>query len=284
MIQNSEITCPIKITALIDNNAEEGLASEHGLSFWIETPEIRILFDTGQSRGFIDNAEKLRIPLDKTDFIVLSHGHYDHTGGLAHILNLAPKARLILHPNAVSPRYSVYHGKTARPIGMPSSALAAIDSIRIERITWAMEPVKITSDIGVTGAIPRETPFEDVGGPFFLDPEGKKKDEMEDDQALWISTDKGVVICAGCCHAGLINTINYIRRLNGNSFIRLVIGGFHLVNASEERMERTLDALRKTPLGKLAPCHCTGERAIQTLKENMPDLIILCRAGTTYTI
>ncbi|MBN1902049.1 MBL fold metallo-hydrolase [Candidatus Sumerlaeota bacterium] len=272
----------MKITILMDNNAEEGFASEHGISLWIETPEIRILFDTGQSRLFIDNARKLGISLEKTDVIVLSHGHYDHTGGLADILDIASKAQLILHPNAVLPRYSVYPGKTPRSIGMPDSALASIDRLKKDRTTWVIQARKIASDIGVTGAIPRETPYEDVGGPFFLDPEGKREDTLVDDQALWINTDEGLVICAGCCHSGLINTLNYIRRLNANSKIRLVIGGFHLVNASAERMERTLEALMKDPPEKLAPCHCTGERATEFLKEKMPKRILPCRAGTTW--
>lgn len=100
---------------------------------------------------------------------------------------------------------------------------------------------------GLTGHIPRKTDFEDTGGPFYLDPHGKHPDLIADDLALWIRTDQGLVICLGCCHAGLVNTIHHIRSISGTEIIRAIIGGFHLLHADSRRIEGTTEVLRASP-------------------------------------
>ena len=273
----------VRITTLVNDQAVPGLRAEHGLSFWIESEGLRILFDTGSGETLVENAQQLGVSLDKTDFIVLSHGHYDHTGGLAEVLKYAPGARLVLHPDAKVSRYSVRALEPSRPIGMPPLVQAAIDRRSPAlAITWSARAVSLGATVGVTGPIPRKTSFEDAGGPFFLDQQGRHEDPFLDDQALWIRTPGGMVVCVGCCHAGVVNTLNHVRRLSGVSSIRAVVGGFHLLQADEERLRLTMNALSDISPEVLAPCHCTGDLAVQTLKKAFGKRVVPCEAGTRF--
>lgn len=241
----------LRITILVDNRAAPGLIGEHGLSLWIEAEGKHILFDTGQGGAFEANARALGVDISKTDILVLSHGHYDHTGGIPQVLKAAGGVEVYCHPGVVAPRFSIRNG-TPKPIQMPSESIAAIENLPVHGIHWVLEPVLVSERIGVTGPIPRETNYEDTGGPFYLDPEGKQADPIDDDLALWIATEDGLVVCLGCCHAGLVNTLNYIRRISGETTIRSVIGGFHLRDANSTRIDRTVAALRSlSPAGSL---------------------------------
>jgi len=273
----------VRITVLMENTAgDQPLRFEHGLSLWIEAHCARLLFDTGRSNAFVENARHLGTPLEETDFIVLSHGHYDHTGGLAAALRNAPQACLVLHPGAVMPRYSIPPGRRARPVGMPRTSLAAVQQARDGKTMWAVRPVGLVPGIGATGPIPRETDYEDVGGPFFLDPEGRRPDPIEDDVAMWINTSEGAIVCVGCSHAGLVNTLSHVRRLTGGVRIRAVIGGFHLLEAKPQRMDKTVAALRYIRPALLAPCHCTGEAATRTLRDALGDVVSRVHSGMVF--
>lgn len=275
-------TPPIKITVLVDNHADKELTAEHGLALWIEAGAKHILFDTGQGKALVENARQLDIPLKKTDMLVLSHGHYDHTGAVADVLEIAPKACLFLHPKAVIPRYSIAAGTPVRTIGMPEAAQHAVGHMPDSRIVWTSGPVQVSDHIGVTGAIPRMTSFEDMGEPFFLDPQGKRRDSIADDQALWINTAQGLVICVGCSHAGIINTLDYVRQLTEVSTIHAIIGGFHLLHADSQRLERTVGALNAILPHSLMPCHCTGDGAIQALADAFADQVLPAHAGMSF--
>jgi 7,8-dihydropterin-6-yl-methyl-4-(beta-D-ribofuranosyl)aminobenzene 5'-phosphate synthase len=136
-------------------------------------------------------------------------------------------------------------------------------------------------NVGVTGTIARATSFEDTGGPFFLDAQGRTSDPIMDDQALWIDSGEGLIVCVGCCHAGLINTLHAVQRASGTSRLRAVIGGFHLLNASVRRLEQTLSALRSIGPEMLVPCHCTGDPAVRQLQERFGDRVSVGRCGMT---
>ncbi len=274
-------SAPVRITILVDNQAGEGLAAEHGFSLWIETPDRRILFDTGQGGALRDNARRLGIDLAKTNILVLSHGHYDHTGGLAQVLAQGRDISVYCHPGVVLPRYSM-RNDISKPIQMPPAAMAAMDLLPSRQLHWVVKPVLLSEKVGLTGHIPRGTSFEDPGGPFYLDLEGKRADSIDDDLALWIRTDEGVIVCVGCAHAGLVNTLHHIRGLNPGLRLRAVIGGFHLVNAGRERLEQTVAALRSFALDSVVPCHCTGQPAVALLRDGLGERVMPGAAGMTY--
>lgn len=271
----------MRITTVVDNQAGPGLEAEHGLSFLIETRDKRILFDTGQGPSIETNAPKLGIDLSTIDAVVLSHGHYDHTGGVAHVLGAAPAAEVYCHPRVFTPRYSIEKGK-ARSVGLPPECAMALDRLSPRRLHWVSGKLQLSDELAITGPIPRENTFEDVGGPFFLSPDGKIPDLLEDDMALWMETDDGVVIVVGCCHAGIVNTINHVFLLGGSTRLRAVIGGLHLVNADDLRLEETISALKSFSPELVVPCHCTGEKAVEALKSAMGERVSPGRSGSVY--
>lgn len=271
------------ITVLVDNQAGPGLTAEHGFSLWLETGGLRLLFDTGQGPALAGNARLVGIDLTRVDCLVLSHGHYDHSGGLAEVLCQSRRVDLYCHPGAVSPRYSIRDG-VAKPLQMPRAAMTALDRLGQERVHWLQQPVWLSETVGLSGPIARNTDFEDSGGPFFLDADGRRPDRIDDDLALWIRTDQGLIVCLGCAHAGLINSLAQIQRLNNGMRIRAVIGGLHLQNASPRRLEQTLVVLARFAPDCLIPCHCTGEAAMTALVRSLGSN--RCRpgaAGMRYT-
>lgn len=271
----------MRITIIVDNRAGQGLVAEHGLSLWIETEDMRILFDTGQGSAFQNNAIVLGIDLEKTDILVLSHGHYDHTGGIPQVLQQARNIDVYCHPGVAHPRYSIRNGKP-KPIQMPRESMEAIGKLPSEQLHWVQQPLFLSEKIGITGPIPRETGYENPGGPFYLDPEGRREDPIDDDLALWIRTKEGVVVCVGCSHAGIVNTLNLVRRISGNPNVRAIIGGFHLLHANKQRIEQTLNALKSMSPGLLVPCHCTGNGAVQALQGTFGDQVVSCVSGMTF--
>jgi len=265
------IDSDIRITILVDNTASKsGLLTEHGLSLWIEYKEKRILFDTGQSNLLLKNAKKLGIDLIKTDAIVLSHGHYDHTGGLSAVLEIAPTLTVYAHPAAIQKRFS-RKDLQVKPIGMPATAVKALKG---HNVVWTERPLQICNGITVTGQTPRKNSFEDVEEAFFLDETCRIPDNLLDDQALFIESPKGLIVVFGCAHAGVVNTLDYVYQLSNQSKICAVIGGLHLVNASKDRMERTIEAFKKYDIEKIIPLHCTGLEAIECLRESFSDKCI----------
>ncbi len=182
-------------------------------AMWIETENIRIIFDTGQGIALENNALTLGIDPAEANILVLSHGHYDHTGGIIQVLQQAQKTDVYCNPGIVYPRYTIING-TAKPIQIPSDSMEAIEKLSVEHLHWVQQPTWVPDKIGITGPIPRMINWEDPGGPFYLDPEGKRADPIDDDQALWVRTNDGFIVCVGCSHAGLVNTLNYVRSIN----------------------------------------------------------------------
>jgi len=273
----------INITVLVENTVNlEDLKSEHGLSFWIETEDGNILWDTGQTVLLINNAQKLGIPLQSTTHIALSHGHYDHTGGLLEVLKLAPHARVFGHPVMFIERFS-RHEKVPNSIKTVSIPFVKhIVEKRCNSLSLNADPVEIHSGIFITGEIPRETDFEDTGGDFFIDVACTKSDPIVDDQALYIESSQGIVVILGCAHSGVVNTLNYISKLSGQKKIFAVLGGMHLLRASKERLEATADAFAQYNVQVIGPCHCTGLKAITYLRSRFPDRFVECSTGSRF--
>lgn len=270
------------ISVLVENSSVRAeLAVEHGLSFWVEFKGRKLLFDTGQGLTLAGNARLLGLALKTVETVVLSHGHWDHAGGLEPLLANGARPEVFLHPDAIQQRYSKWHKPPEEPIGMPA-ALEKELRTKARRLVWTDAPTQVADGAWVTGPIPRRTEFEDVGGPFYLDGAFTQPDPIADDQAMWFEASQGIVVLLGCAHAGVVNTLDYISGLAGTTAIHAVLGGMHLLRAKTPRLAATLAALRRRHVQRVAPAHCTGERATAFLAEHLPDACVPCRAGMRF--
>jgi 7,8-dihydropterin-6-yl-methyl-4-(beta-D-ribofuranosyl)aminobenzene 5'-phosphate synthase len=271
----------ICVTTLVENSVtERELMAEHGLSFFIQAGSFRLLFDTGQSDLVSQNALTLNISLQNLDAVVLSHGHYDHTGGLSAVGGVAPEAKIFYHPAALASKFTRSSDGKSRSIGMTPPNLGTV--LEQKRATVETRQVtEIVEGIYVTGEIPRETSFENTGGKFYLDEAGALPDPLLDDQALFFDTRDGLVILLGCAHSGVVNTLNYVRRITGCRSIHTIIGGLHLLTASEDRIQKTIESFRQWNMQRIAPCHCTGMLAMTQLWSAFPGRCAHCSVGTS---
>ncbi len=272
----------VKITVLADNSVKDRkFKSEHGIAYWIETGDASVLFDTGQGTAFPVNAKLLKIPLKQCHAIAISHGHYDHTGGLAFALKTCPNALIYLHSDAMKRRYGFKWGHPVKSIGMPPLVRYALRE-KAKRIRWVRKPVEIANGIWATGPIPRMSGFEDTGGNFFIDRACQEKDLITDDQAIWIPTNLGLIVLLGCGHSGVINTLDYISKLTHREPVYAVLGGMHLLNASSDRLKRTVNALKHYDVRWIIPGHCTGDVAMEYLKRNFKKQFRKMYAGMRF--
>lgn len=275
----------LKITTLSENNAEIGdFIAEWGLSILIETEKTKVLLDTGQGFACVHNADRLGVDLRDIDTIVLSHGHFDHTGGLRGVLRrMRKEVRVLAHPDVWQPKYSRRGREAPSYIGIPAQRLE-LESLGA-KFVLDDKPVHIDDSIMTTGQVPMETPYEEVDAALLLKTvSGWEPDPVLDDQAVIVTTDAGLVIVLGCAHRGMMNTIYSAQRLTGEERIVAVIGGSHLISASEERFWQTVAALQDLGAPRLGLCHCTGLKAVSMLAHEFGDNFIFNKAGTTIEI
>ena len=269
----------ISITVLVENTARgPGILGEHGLAWWIDTGAHRVLFDTGQGLALTHNAARLGVDLARADAIVLSHGHFDHVGGLEAALGAAPRAPVFLHPRAVETKFTGADPATARRISIPDVEAERFRGAS-RRVVATRHPSEVVPGVWATGEIPRANDFEDTGGPFFLDAALTRPDPLLDDQALYLPTPAGAIVILGCAHAGVVNTLTHIAQLTGGAPVRALFGGLHLENASPRRMEETVRALRAYSPRQMGFCHCTGLAAIRRLWAEFPENSVQLAAG-----
>jgi len=267
------------VTILVENTARgPAILGEHGLAWWIDTGAHRVLFDTGQGMALTHNAARLGIDLATADAIVLSHGHYDHVGGLEAALNAAPTAPLFFHPRAVEAKFTGTDPAVVRRVSIPFVETELFRR-KGRRIVASREPCEVVPGVWATGEIPRTNDFEDTGGPFFLDEALTQPDPLLDDQALYLPTSQGVIVVLGCAHAGVVNTLDRVAQLSGDAPVRALLGGAHLENASPRRMDETVRALRSRQPGRMGFGHCTGLAAIRRLWSEFPDACLQLHAG-----
>lgn len=270
---------PLRITVLADNQpGAPGMLSEHGLSFLVEADGRRILFDTGQGAALAANLSRLGIPLDPLDALVFSHGHYDHTGGMDRVAEVCAPRRIYLHPAALARKYARRSGSPPRSIGMPAASRRALNEMR-HRVVFTNSLTEVCPGVWCTGEIPR-LPGRGPEPCFFLDEEGTAADPLLDDQALFVETGSGIVVLAGCAHAGVEATLDHVCRLTGRPAIRALAGGIHLKGAPEQAWEEVAAVLERRRIQALAPCHCTGLEAQSYFRSRLPTMIRETGAGS----
>ncbi len=272
----------LRLTVLVENTVQQpGALAEHGLSFWLETPAGHVLFDTGQRYALVANVRVLDVRLAQARAVVLSHGHFDHTGSLDFVLEHATQATVFAHPAAFAPKFSRHGDGSMRAVGIVGWTEAQLAQ-RAARVVRSTQPTEVVDGVFVTGSIPRTTDFEDTGGAFFLDTQGRHPDPLLDDQSLYFDSSEGTVVVLGCCHAGLVNTLRYVQDLTHGRPIHAVVGGMHLRQASPERMKCTLAELERQNVQLVAPAHCTGWDAFLLMRSRFGARCQPCAVGRVF--
>ncbi|MDQ0676027.1 7,8-dihydropterin-6-yl-methyl-4-(beta-D-ribofuranosyl)aminobenzene 5'-phosphate synthase [Pseudarthrobacter siccitolerans] len=271
---------------------------ENGIALHVEVSwgryTYRALFDTGMSANvLLHNLSTLHLAANELDHVVLSHGHPDHYGGLQGLLD-AREAPLPIsvHPDAFAPRYLRLASGQVAPYfnyGLTKESVTSRGGMLVEHT----QPLEIGPGLIATGPIPRETDFEvpptDLSAPNALlhVREGKvEADVVPDDQALVIQLGDGIIVLAGCSHAGIINTINYAKRITGVERVIGAFGGFHLgfPGSPKAKTEKTIQALKDLDVEVIAPSHCTGMEAIMDIARAIPGRFLLNVTGSAVSL
>ncbi len=276
----------IRITTLTENTASAlELLAEWGLSVAVETDETSVLLDAGQSTTVPHNAALLGVDLGKFSRIVLSHGHADHTGGLKNVLRRMKKpVEIIAHPDVLNSKYSGRQQQNRRYIGL-GFQVPALESLGAQ-FTLSKEPVRISDRIMTTGEVPEITDFEEIEPDrfFIKDAQGWQPDTLADDQALIVIAEAGLIVILGCAHRGIINTLRHVKKITGRQEIQMVIGGCHLMNASTERILKTVAALKEMDVKKIGVSHCTGQESSAIMAGELGDRFFFNNAGTIIKV
>jgi len=253
----------MKLTVLVDNNTliDRYFLAEPALSFFIEDDGKKILFDVGYSNAFIQNAYKMGIDLLELDYVVLSHGHLDHTWGLEPLIRLYTEAKLekrqhkqpiiISHPK-------LFNSKVLKNIAEIGSLISEAKISKQFELDFNEKPKWITNRLLFLGSIPRDNDFEEQASIGKVVSGDKIEDDfIMDDSALVYKANDGLVVIAGCAHSGICNTIEFAKEVCKEQKVISVIGGFHLQNPEPKQLRKTLDYFKEVSPKVLYPCHCT---------------------------
>lgn len=278
----------MKITTIIENSLGENksLINEHGLSFFIEDNDKNILFDTGKSGNFVENAKKLNIDLNKTNYLVLSHAHYDHCGGVKTFLNsFTAKPELFVSTNFFKNSNKYHHSVGNQKLDFASDnneynyiginfdeTFIKNKNLNINYV--CQDIINITDNIYIFSNFEETYKFESLNPNMIIkENENYVIDSFNDEIVLGIDTEKGILILLGCSHPGILNIVSTIAKRT-NKKIYGILGGTHLIEADETRINKTIDVLKALDIKLIGVSHCTGNKAIEMFKSNCDNFFV----------
>ncbi len=275
----------LRITILAENSVVVpfNVIGEHGFSAFVEYAGRSFLFDTGQGKALVNNALSLKKNLSEIDFLYLSHGHYDHTGGMVELLSIKSPLDVYCHPNIFAERYWIKDG-VKKYIGIPYSK-AYLESLGANFI-FHKEFKEITEGVYSSGVVERKTDFEHIDKEMKVKTDNGQfiQDQIWDDYSMAIKTQKGLVVILGCAHAGIVNILNHFIEKTGEKEIYAVLGGTHLGFADDKQIEETIKVLDKYNIQKLGASHCTGLAVGAKLYNLLKDRFFFASAGAILEV
>lgn len=267
----------LQIVTLIENHPHKGLVCEHGLSLYIDNDGDPLLFDLGGSNQLFINAKNLNIDLSKTKKVLISHAHYDHSGGFKKLNQINNDFTLMVGKTFFLAKYKLknedylYHG-------------IPFKEEDVNKLRYVNNKDQISKNLFVVTDFKMTNNFENINSSYYLKTDkGFIIDHFDDEIALVYKSKKGLFLIVGCSHKGIINILQSVQN-NFQMPIIGIIGGIHLKNASLTRQEKTILALKKYPLKLLALSHCTGDPFMEKLKKIYPNEFIYNNTGKIINI
>jgi len=255
----------LQVTTLVENTQGEHLAliNEHGISFYIEKDGHKLLFDTGQSDAFLYNADQMKIDLSDLEYVILSHGHYDHSGGLIHLMEMTSSYKVIMGTGFFNEKFG-YRNNSYEFLGNNFDEDFLTDN-DIDYRFVKDDLTELIPGVYVITNFPRKHGNEVINPRFKILKDGKFEQDMFNDEVMvTIDTPKGLVVILGCSHPGMRNMLDAAKSLL-NKPIYAVLGGTHLVEAQGEMFDMSIDYLNSEGIEVVGVSHCTGQQAMETL-------------------
>lgn len=276
----------MNITTLMEDRLGDiaELHNEHGLSLYIEADNKRILFDTGASGDILENAKLLNVDLKTLDYVLISHGHYDHSGGLTRLIKeINPSIELYVGDGFFNNKYSLREDGDYQFTGN-SFDVGFLRSHNIKTHYVNQDITYLTDDIMIFTNFNRDEEFENTNQTMYLKQDGEFiKDPFWDEISLGVKTDKGLVIIVGCSHVGVVNIIDTIIQRTGME-IYGIIGGTHLIKEDDEKINKIIEYLKDKEIEVVGACHCTGKQGETMLEQQLEENFINNNTGDVLSI
>jgi 7,8-dihydropterin-6-yl-methyl-4-(beta-D-ribofuranosyl)aminobenzene 5'-phosphate synthase len=282
----------MKITTLIENTKDKhagGVGSEHGVSLFVELDALNLLFDTGASSLFLRNAARLNLNIGDIDLAVVSHGHYDHGGGLETFLKENERAPVYIHGEAFGNIYKRTAGSHYKYVGLDKT----LKEKHRNRFVFVSGFTEVRDNVFILTDMLQNHPRHRSNRTLMVERQGTNvPDDFAHEIMLVIREHNGLVVFTGCSHSGILNMIETVENRFEGEFIKAVIGGFHLMNISEKKLEERVEDVAKIArqlngrprLQRVFTGHCTGSEAYDILKSLMHEKLAHFAAGSVITL
>ncbi len=270
-----QYTEPSRISVLCDNETlNDSLGKEWGLSMAIELPGDSLwLWDCGTTSLFLKNAAEMKIQPEKAKGIALSHGHWDHTGGMDDLMAANFMGPVYAHPDFAAKRYSREDDGSSKDASFPCEYPGTI---------IVRDHVELDDGLFMITSIPRREGFFEATNGLFTDPEQTATDHVPDDAFLLLMSSSGPIVILGCCHSGIGNSLYHLRDLTGIDRVHAVLGGLHLYNCKEDEFERTAKIIEEFKPEVISAGHCTGKDGFSFLQDRLSCTVLPMGSGAVY--